>query len=212
MDLFAEETSGPSKVLVVPKPSAFAKILLGKTPKQAEVKEPSMPPSKIAARAPAKTAKKAAEAPVAEPAEEPAQSAPAKARAKPKSRPLPRNKSLYAMRDLQRSNRPILKNLTIHKIVKKFTREGLLRADIKYSRPAMQALMRIVEQMIYEQLLSAHQLCLSAGRRTLMLHHLESGAHRASKPNPGHWTVADFEQEEARLEPSRFPRSRLSEA
>lgn len=124
---------------------------------------------------------------------------------------LPRNKSLYAMRDLQRSNRPIFKNLTFHRIVKTYTREILKRNDVKYSKQAMGALMRIIETMLFEQLLRAQAICLTAGRKTLMLHHLETAEHHSIQPNLGQWTVEDFEQEEGRLEPSRFPRSRLSQ-
>jgi hypothetical protein len=100
----------------------------------------------------------------------------------------------------------------MHKTVKKITRELLHRPDIKYSKQAMAALMRIVEQLLYEQLLKAQAFCLNAGRKTLMLHHLETGEHHFNKPNLGHWTAEDFQAEEARLEPSRFPNSRLSQA
>ena len=124
---------------------------------------------------------------------------------------LPRNKSLYGMRDLQRSNRCIFKTQTMHKIVKEYTRNVLGRHDIKFGKLAMQKIMRVLEQLIYEDLLRAQALSLTAGRKTLMLHHVETAEHHSRKPNISNWTQQDFEQETRRLEPSRFPNSRLSQ-
>ena len=135
---------------------------------------------------------------------------PKKTGRKPQQR-LPRNKSLYRMRDLQASNKPILKNLTMHRIVKKYTREILQRSSVLYEKRAMQALMRIIEVMVCERLLLAQNICLQGGRKTLMLHHLESAEHLLSNPNLTQWTVQDFEAEEGRLEPSRFRNSRLGQ-
>lgn len=124
---------------------------------------------------------------------------------------LPRNKSLYGMRDLQRSNRCIFKTQTMHKIVKEYTRNVLGRHDIKFGKLAMQKIMRVLEQLIYEDLLRAQAFSLTAGRKTLMLHHIETAEHHSRKPNIANWTQQDFEQETRRLERSRFPNSRLSQ-
>jgi histone H3/H4 len=124
---------------------------------------------------------------------------------------LPRNKSLYAMRALQASAKPIFASLTMHRIVKTLTRKVLCRPDVKYSKQAMQFLMRIVESLMHERLLFAQAICLQGGRKTLMLHHLLTAEHHMRSPNLSQWVVEDFKQEDARLERSRFRNSRLGQ-
>jgi histone H3/H4 len=121
------------------------------------------------------------------------------------------DKRLTAMRNIQRSRTPIFKPKTIHRMIKHQTREVMQRHEIKYGRKAVELIMNVLETLLLERLLKAHSLCLTSGKRTLKLSHLNSAEQHISRPNVFHWSSENFKQEEQRLDNSRFPQSRLSE-